>query len=79
MFKVGEPEMCPCRHHDNRTSTAACQAHDTLRQDMCPEPTLQRDKVCCDIEEDSRFHEGERHLHRTYDNDEEEETFVVLE
>ena len=23
LFKVGEPEMCPCRHHDSRTSAAA--------------------------------------------------------
>ena len=46
-FKVGESEMCPC-NADIKTAEHLlqhCRLHDTLRRDMCPKPTLLRDKL----------------------------------
>ena len=52
-FKVGESEMCPC-NADIMTAEHLlqyCQLYDAMRWDMWPEPTLQRDKLCGNLEE----------------------------
>ena len=76
-FKVGESEMCPC-NADIMTEEHLlqhCQLHDALRWDTWSQPKPLRDKLYGKLEELRRtatFHEGDRHLHVAYEEDEEE-------
>ena len=51
-----------------------CQLHDAVRRDMWPEPIPLRDKLYGKqgAEGVGRFHEGDRHLHLAYDDEEED-------
>ena len=54
-----------------------CQLHDALRRDVARTDTTEGQAQCQPrgVEEDSRFREGDRHLHlaHMYNDDEEEE------
>ena len=52
-FRVGESEACSC-NADIMTAEHLlqhCRLHESLRQDMWPEPTLLRDKLYGNLEE----------------------------